>query len=341
MRSPSWSRSTVSTHLRMAVALAACLLVLVPAVLPARAQSPSPSSSPTPGSFCAVLSEAEVSAALYAAFVVKGGGDTACEWDPVPGALGSGLLDDLAFLKVELQYDTFTDITAAIPKGTPESVLGHDAYLTPPFFGTRLYVDVGIPGRVLSLSLLGQALKVDVEAVLVYLAEIVVDRLPTVPLAVPAGDPGLSSLFPKTVGGKRLEVITLLGRDLAKSGGTSVYALLGAFADALAAIGKTMDDVSVGSAHGTARGKDVSIIAVRVVGADAAAVRPAVLAYFLAGYSDPRETALQIAGKAVSAETDGPPRPGAARLYVYTSGDVVWLVTAVEPGLSGVFGSLP
>jgi hypothetical protein len=82
-------------------------------------------------------------------------------------------------------------------------------------------------------------------------------------------------------------------------------------------------------------------MAVRIAGVDPATVRDAVTGIFLSAYPDPRQTPIRIAGKDVIAVTNGPDRPDALRLIVYASGDVAWLVGAVEPTLTEILEKLP
>ena len=182
----------------------------------------------------------------------------------------------------------------------------------------------------------------DPEAVLVYLAEIVVERLPSFPLAAPAGDTELASLFPASLGGEPLEVTTDRGPDLLRQLEGEENPAASALLQGLTEVGKTADDMTVGSAYATVAGAAMAILAVRVAGVDAMVMAPTVLGAFGAYVSatpDATQTPVTIAGKDVTQFNTG--RPGAGQTYVYPHGEVVWLVFAAEPTLTEIFEKLP
>jgi hypothetical protein len=75
------------------------------------------------------------------------------------------------------------------------------------------------------------------------------------------------------------------------------------------------------------------VAAIRVAGADAAAVLP-VLMQATEG-ADVEMTPAQVAGKDVTLIASDTP------YYAYPAGEVVWLIQAEEPGLTEILTALP
>jgi hypothetical protein len=147
------------------------------------------------------------------------------------------------------------------------------------------------------------------------------------PVADLHADPELEALFPTSVGGQPLAVQSFAG-SVMQQGDEDTWQ---AIEEALASVGRTIDDVTVGFA--LTPDFDAPVTAFRVAGADAAALLPAVIAIQDASGT---QTPGEIAGKSVVI-VDG----AEGRTYAYARDDVIWLVKAEDPGLTEIFSALP
>lgn len=275
--------------------------------------------------FCALYSPEEVSDVLGAKLTPELGGDDSCTWFDT----------NYIFTSVTASWygGTIADHKATWPDGTDLTIGGRTAYFSPGDFLPELLVelDAGV------LSLMVSGFEGDVHAALTELGELAVSRADSLPpppspepepeSVVSHADRALEALFPETVGGEALGVLSV-GGEQAISDGTKRPAV----AEVLGTLGKTFDDLSQAAAFlpdGTG-----AVIAFRVAGADA----PTFMEPFLdAQGSMPwaEMTSAQVAGKDVHVFAGQPPA------YIYPAGDVIWVVYAEEPALSEILTALP
>ena len=170
----------------------------------------------------------------------------------------------------------------------------------------------------------------DAEAALRALGELGVARSaslppPPTPQPVPSlihADADLEALFPDSVGGQPLEVQSMAGVG---AFGNSEADLLARIEEMLAAQGKTLDDVSVAFVFGA----DHAILAFKVAGGDPSAFGNLLLESFGTEVTTTDQEPGQVAGKDVTIVT-----AGGQTSYIYSSGEVLWLVGAEEPQLT-------
>jgi hypothetical protein len=209
-----------------------------------------------------------------------------------------------------------------------------------------LYVDIG-GGDLLAVQLVGDPVEgVDKLAALSELGALAVPRLATIPQPVEtegpteptfAPDPALEALFPTEIAGQPLTIQSYTGADAFSEVPDEIL-------DALAAQGKSLDDLSVAQAYSfdAATSSLLTILAFQVDGADMSGMLdPFVAALGEDGEAPAEQTAVQIAGKDVTAVRQTADATDDQLQYVYPSGDVLWVVSATEPGLSEVFSKLP
>jgi hypothetical protein len=273
--------------------------------------------------FCAILTDAEVSAAVGADVAPTYGDDRSCDW-------ASGAEDVYTSLSVTNGGTQLTDAKEFFPGGEDTTVAGRPTYLLVGDFNNVMYIDRG-DGDTLSFQLLGEPDTVDAGAALRGLGELAFPRLATLDIPTPTPyvavqeDTELAARFPTEIGGKPVQAQTQMATP---SDDADEQAAVDAF---LAAHGKSMADVSSGFAFGA--DPSYSIFAVRIKGADAAAMRDQFLG--MSGIGD-APTPGQVAGKDV-----GVMGTGDQMQYVYTKDDVIWLVAAQEPILTEIFQKLP
>jgi hypothetical protein len=158
--------------------------------------------------------------------------------------------------------------------------------------------------------------------------------LPTLPTIGPipsfsfTPDVDLESLFPRKIAGADVRTFSLHLKDI-KATFESEPKTKKVFEDTLAALGKTIDDVSMASgAYGLKSGFE-QIIAVRVAGADPNLLFQGALAVAQAGKDVPgdwKQASATVGGKSVATLTDTTD-PQAEVDYYYSFGDVVFFVT--------------
>ncbi len=273
--------------------------------------------------FCAILSAAEVSAALGAEIAPNFGDDRHCNYVASEQDVFTALYVTNGGTTMDLAKSLYTD-------GEDVTVAGQPGWLRTSDFDSNLYVDRG-DGDTLSFQLLAPPAGADPKAALEGLGALAVPRLATLvipsptPLVIVQQDPELAARFPTEIGGKPVEVQTM-------AQGITVEPEQQAQVDQLlASQGKTLADVSSGFAFSI--DPAYSIVALRVKGADASALRDPFLAM---AEMEGTPTPAQVGGKDVLVATvEGQPQ------HVYTRDDVIWLVFAAEPLLTEVFQKLP
>ncbi len=355
MRLPSRMAAAVLVMLTTTLCLAAPGVVAQdasPGASPSASGSPAPAAAASP--FCAVLTTAEVGTALGADVTVGSSTSTSCSYAATNGATLTVLLEagDLATVIGAIPSPA---PASALPSASPDAavpspagliVAGQPAYVTPD--GTVLYVQVS--GGVVSFGALGfPRTAEETTATLEALASTAIPRLPSIPTPsagpdaspqpLPSlsanADPELAAMFPSAIGGQPVQAQTYTARELAANGMNK--ATLKAIKSGLAAVGKTLDDMTFGySTYGAG-----DLTAVRVKGVDAASIEPQVLRLLLSGFKHPRQTPTKLHGKKVIKVTDGKASKSAEPTYFYTHGDVLWEVKAPEPDLAEILQTLP
>jgi hypothetical protein len=338
--------------LSLGVALATTLLAA-----PALAQDETmlPEESLPPAS-CDVLTADEVSAAFGETLTLVDGSGASCQFDADYAAMR------FMSLFVSIAEDTSRDemvgflcssmespapAASALPCVTEVPVGSSTGSYIPEGFGTMLYADIG-NGDLLSLQLVGDPAEgVDKRTALTALGALALPRISALPRPVETAGPPeptflpdeeLEAKFPTEIGGTELTIDSMRGTDALV--GTDVPQ---AVLDALAAQGKTLDDVSIASAYSfDAETMDLLVItALRVRGADISAMADAFVSVFN-GDEAPAEVAqARISGKDVTVVRPTADSTDDQLQYVYPSGDVLWVVAAAEPALSEVFSKLP
>jgi hypothetical protein len=210
------------------------------------------------------------------------------------------------------------------PGGVDTTVAGHDAY----FVAEAGQIFVDLEGQQLFIAIAGGDTR-NAEAILTGLAESAAARVPAQE-APPEGS--LASMFPTEIGGQPVivqqvpedQVATMMGAD---------PGVREAIETTLAGMGKTMADLEV--AFGTAQGGQ--LFAYRIAGEDAAGFLPLFVGAFLVGNPGGETSVKPIAGKDVTVASAG----GQTIAHLYPSGDILWTVIAVEPGLSEILTALP
>lgn len=273
--------------------------------------------------FCAILAAEEVSAALGVELAPNFGDDRHCNYVASDQGVFTALYVTNGGTRMDIAKSLYAD-------GEDVTVAGQPGWLRTSDFDSHLYLDRG-DGDTLSFQLLSPASGVDTRAALEALGAIAFPRLGTLviptptPLVIVQQDPELAARFPTEIGGTPVQVQTM-------SQGLTVEPEQQAQVDELlASQGKTLADVSTGFAF--SMDPAYSIIALRVQGANASALRDPFLAI---GGMEGAATPIQIGGKDVLAATiEGQPQ------HVYTKDDVIWVVYAEEPLLTEVFQKLP
>ena len=153
-----------------------------------------------------------------------------------------------------------------------------------------------------------------------------------------------AGVFPTELGGLPWEQVTIsIGAQNIEDSGDEEVAQ---FQRLVEALGATIEDVSTANASRfDADLTEFSIVsAFKVAGVDAQRLFEALLPEFVADLEEPVLEDGQVAGKdvviAYDATTEG--FFGEAQpLYLYASGDIVWIVSAAEPLLTEAFEKLP
>lgn len=200
---------------------------------------------------------------------------------------------------------------------------------------------IGLDNGVVVLSMYIDATNTEeIETTFLQLGERLVARAASFDVAAPTpepigadaqleshADPDLEALFPSTVGFQPLLATSMSGELLLMSGEEALQPVT----DALAAQGLTISDVSIGSANSADYA--TTIQALRVKGGDARALEPFMVQLVAQGAE---QSQGEVAGKPVTVIASS----GGSQ-YIYTSGEVVWLVKAAEPALSEIIAALP
>jgi len=153
------------------------------------------------------------------------------------------------------------------------------------------------------------------------------------------GDPDLEAMMPAEVNGEPFEARSDNGQEL-----TAEIPDGDPFGDeikaALALLGATIADMSLGGGSVGTEGAGLSITGLRVQGVDAAAIEQTLLPVLL-GFADLQQTPSSVGGKDVRITTDGPDSDTTQRFYVYGAGDTVFVVQGTEPYLADAITKLP
>jgi len=339
---------------RLGAAVMGALLATTMLVVPVAAQDAT--GSPPPGT-CDVLTSDEVSAALGDTLTVAtGSAGSGCEFD-ADFASGHFLSLFTAFAPDTSVSDLVGFMCAtpaspapagsAAPCSVDLTVAGNGAVYFPEGFGGHmLYVQTG--SDAFDLQLVGDAAAgIDTQAALTSLAELAVPRLASVPRPTDQpsepqpsfhGDTDLEALFPTQIGNVTLEVQSLTGEDITAQGGDIPQEFL----DALAAQGKSMSDVSfaIGGGLDAASGSTISITAIQIDGVDIAPLADDLIAV-LGDQAPASQTPGEVGGKTVTVVKPQADSADSDLQYVYPKGDILWIVSAVDPALTEVFQKLP
>ena len=324
----------------LAVTAMTVALALGPAT---RAQSASP--EPAFGSFCALITADEATAALGVPVTPSGGSAFDCEWaaDEATG--------EFTTLFVSVEPGAIADIKDTFSGGTDLIISGNPAYhFSPDSYTRQLWMEMGdfhLAFQIVDYHTDDPSL--DVEPVMTALATIAAGLFGS--MSLPAlGNQGLADLFPDEIGGIPVDVTSLSGQQvLAGAGGPDADAPITRITEALTSMGKTIDDLGLGytTVVDNATGAFALVVALQVRGADAATLAPLVMplftSAFLTTFSDPQEAVTQVDGRDVIMVTDGPPADTRNKAYVYPKDDVVWLVVADGTGITveDVLSTLP
>ncbi len=293
------------------------LLVVASATAPPGAVA----QDPVGDAFCSLFTPQEVHDVL-GTDVEATPSSTGCTW-------AATRPDELVTLSADWSTLTIAEHKELWPDGSDVTIGDRTAYMSPGFFLDELLIELE-PG-VLHLTIAG--FDQDVEAALTQLGELGESRsasLPppvrSLPTRIPSmnADPELEALFPATIGGEPVEVISLAGEAVISESEDR-----DAVAEALGSIGKTLDDLTGAFAFSTAG----AIVAYRVAGADATSFLPLVIEAM--SDAEPVLTPATVGGKDVS-RLDGD-----TTFHVYPAGEVLWLVTADEPILTEILTALP
>lgn len=326
---------------------------LVAAPVAAQDETVPPDELPPPAA-CDILTADEVSSAFDEALTLAEGSGIACRFDADYAAarsmsLFTSIAEDTSRQEMIgfLCSATESPAPSSVPCGLEVAVGASTGSYIPEAFGTMLYVDVG-GGDLLALQLVGDPVAgVDKLEALTALGALAVPRVASDPQPGetdgPAGptfqpDPELAALIPTEVGGQALTIESMRGAEAFAADGVPQEVL-----DALAAQGKTLDDVSVATGYAfDAQTMQVLLIAaLRVQGADIGAFTEPFLEVFNEGQPPAEQTPMQIAGKDVTAIRLTAETIDDLLQYAYPHDDILWLVTAVEPALSEIFSKLP
>lgn len=156
-------------------------------------------------------------------------------------------------------------------------------------------------------------------------------------------DLALEALFPKTIDGNKVKVISLHVKDI-QAFFESDPKTKAAFQTFLAALGKTLDDVSEAVGQLTLAGTPRTIVAIRVAGADPTALVTALIQLGIAQQTVPADYAegtATVGGKNVVTITNTKDSTVPIN-YVYSYQDVVFLVNETNAATAAtLLGALP
>ncbi len=338
--------------------LAAMLMgaALLTSVSTAAVSAQDPSGSPSAPQTCGVLTADEVSAALGATLTVTQGGDTECEFDTDYSAgtflslytsQQSGDLDSIR----TLMCSGFGESPA--PTVAPDCAIDVQVgdlagiYL-PSAMGTMLYLAQS-PDVLFDLQLIGDPeAGIDKQAALSGLATLAAPRLAALPLptaeppfAQPSltADKDLEALFPTDIGGQSVTIQSMSGSDVASNGSVPEE-----LTQALAAQGKTLDDVSIAYGYyvdsSSPNGSGI-MTAFQVKGIDMNGLSSVLIPLVLNGETPASQVQTQISGKDVTVVKATAETTDADATYLYPKNDILWVVQAVDPSLTEIFSKLP
>lgn len=342
------------------LSLVLCLpgAVLAPSALAQDATEPAPTElgvdlEPVgePSALCGVLTDDEVSSALGATLTVGDSTEYDCSWNSDTS--------DASLLITRDSGDLDLDAKEVFPDGVAVEVDGAPGWYTPE--GLVVFVDLG-GGLLFTVEYFGTPPEdLDLQGALVGLATTALPRLAAIPVPTeepepsPEGDPVLAALIPKTVGDAETVVDVYTAQDLMGNvdpDDPDAQSDMDALQTLVAAHGSSLDDVSFADAYFATETSYGDLFAVRVAGANVAEFQDE-LADLVLQLEDPRRAPAVIGGHQVTVVTDGPPAtgspdpsadPGDEPLppsYLYSSGEVLFIVSAEEPQLTQLFEQLP
>ena len=282
---------------------------------------------PVADALCALWSPEELTQALGTA--VEGSTyANRCTWsnDATEPLMLDAYWDDTTLEQRKSDYPSGHDITVGAITG----------WLTGGFYET---ISLPLEQGLLTIALSGAPPEMDAGSMVMGLAELALargDTLPAPPTPAPPvvpleSDPELDALVPTSVGDETLRGSSYRGaRQFASTPPEELQPL----AEAVAAVGKTLDDVS--TLWRMDQRVETVINALRIRDSDITTVIPQLIDYSFLGEDLPQQPA-SIAGKAVTALTF----PSGTHMYIYPHDDVMWTVKANEPALSEIFAALP
>ncbi len=306
---------------------------------------------------CGVLTADEVSTALGMTLTVTEGGDTACEFD-TDYSTGTFLSlytsqqgGDLATMR-SLMCSGFGESPA--PTIAPDCAIDVQVgdlaglYLPSGFGGAMLYI-AQTPDVLFNLQLLGDPKEgIEKQAALTGLAALAAPRLAAMPLPTPeptfaqpsfTADKDLEALFPTDIGGQTVTIQSMSGSDVASNGNVPDE-----LTQALAAQGKTVNDISIAYGYytdGSSPNGSGIMTAFQVKGVDMSSLSSVLIPLVLNGETPASQTQTQISGKDVTVIKADAETADADAQYLYTKNDILWVVQAVDPGLTEIFSKLP
>jgi hypothetical protein len=324
---------------RLTPILLGTLLSAVAMTSSSLAQDPSPVGTPSP--MCSLLGEQEVTEALGVTLTVATSDESGCDY--------SADYNTGDFLSLSSRRDTGTldDLKTAFGDGEAIEVAGQAGIYLPDSLSSLMFIvapDTGI----YTLQLVGSPKEgVDVKAALLSLAALALPRLSAVPAVteppVPeqsfTADKDLEALFPTEIAGQSLTIDSRTGKDLAAQG-----SIPDELVQALAAQGKTIDDVSLAFGYytdSTSPQGNGAITALQVKGVDMGSLSSVLIPLVLNGATPASQTQAQISGKDVTVVKATAETTDAEAQYLYPRNDILWVVQAVDPGLTEIFSKLP
>lgn len=157
-------------------------------------------------------------------------------------------------------------------------------------------------------------------------------------------DPELEAAFPRFIAGvpvipSSIDGAGIIARtDPIDLDGQDRIAIL---EEVAARVGRTIDDVSVGYAEvQPGDGTPTLITAVRIRGADVAAVADRLKDVLSVDYPDPQVGSVEVAGRTLTRISDGPYDPEGISEVLLPVGDILWSISSREPYLSEIVEAL-
>jgi hypothetical protein len=158
------------------------------------------------------------------------------------------------------------------------------------------------------------------------------------------GDSELEALFPPTIGGQPVQVESITGPEIlarVDPDEPEGLARMEELAGFLGEHGHAMEDLSLAFASAALPdGTFVGLTGVRVRGGDAARLLDGLVPLITRDYVDPQREVVTVGGREAVRISDGPYDPEGIYEVLVPIGEVVWAVSAVDPLLSEILGTL-